>query len=207
MDRFQRLFTIGHSNAELGAFLAVLKELQVTLLMDVRSRPQSYRFPHFNQLEFEQSLREVGIRYLFLGEELGGRPEDPKAYREDGLVNYRARRKSRAFEAGLERVLSELEQNTLAVMCAEEDPLTCHRFLMICPELVAAGVEPQHIRKGGVLETQREAEDRLLEAHHFGDVSSGSLFSAERAAALEDAYDAQARECAFRADPQTIDYW
>ncbi len=201
------LFTIGHSNLDWQSFVEALRQFQVGLLIDVRSRPQSYRFPHFSQTEFEQSLRESGIRYLFLGEELGGRPEDPEAYGLDGRVNYRVRRKSFGFQAGIRRVLSELEQNTLALMCAEEDPLTCHRFLMICPEVVALGVEPQHIRKGGILEKQREAEDRLLEAHHFADVTSDSLFPADRAAALEDAYTAQAEKCAFRVDPQTVDYW
>lgn len=206
MEKDHYLFTVGHSNSDWQAFLAALRQFRIAVLVDVRSRPQSFRFPHFSQPEFEPLLRDAGIRYLFLGEELGGRPEDPKAYREDGLVNYRARRKSRGFLAGLERLLSELEQNTIAVMCAEEDPLACHRFLMICPELVAAGVEPRHIRKGGVLETQQAAEDRLLEAHHFSDVASQSLFAADRAAALEDAYVAQAEMCAFRADPQTIEY-
>ena len=207
MEKDHYPFNIGHSNTDWQAFVAVLRQFEIAVLVDVRSRPQSFRFPHFSQPEFEPSLRDEGIRYLFLGEELGGRPEDPKAYREDGLVNYRARRKSRGFLAGLDRLVSELEQNTLAVMCAEEDPLACHRFLMICPELVAAGVEPRHIRKGGVLETQRAAEDRLLETHNFNDVASQSLFAADRAAALEDAYVAQAELCAFRADPQTIEYW
>src|SRR5574337_1324041 len=160
------LFTVGHSNLDGRVFCETLRKFGVTLLIDVRSRPQSHRFPQFNQLELEQSLREAGIRYLFLGEELGGRPDDPKAYREDGLANYRARRKSHSFQQGIERVLAELGQNALALMCAEEDPLACHRFLMICPELVALGMEPRHIRKDGVVETQREAEDRLLEAHH-----------------------------------------
>jgi len=205
MERAHHLFTIGHSSADWQTFLAALQQFEISLLIDVRSRPRSSRFPHFSQPELEQSLCNAGIRYLFLGEELGGRPDDPKVYREDGLVNYRARRKSRGFHAGLDRVLTELGQDTLVLMCAEEDPLTCHRFLMICPELTGAGVEPRHIRKGAAIETQRAAEDRLLEAHHFGDVASQSLFTAGRAAALEDAYVAQAELCAFRADPQTIE--
>jgi uncharacterized protein (DUF488 family) len=201
------VYTVGHSSLDLGAFVDRLRAVEVKLLADVRSRPRSLRFPHFSQPEFEQSLREAGVTYLFLGEELGGRPDDPKAYRADGLVNYRERRKSFGFQAGISRVLAELERGDLALLCAEEDPLECHRFLMICPELVALGVQPQHIRKGGRLETQREAEDRLLEIHHFGDVASGSLFATDRAAALEDAYIAQAEACAFRADPQAIEYW
>ncbi len=198
---------MGHSNTEWLDFLAALRQFEVSQLIDVRSRPQSFRFPQYSLPHFENSLREAGIRYLFLGEELGGRPDDPKAYRADGLVDYRARRRSFAFHAGIERVVGELKRDSLALMCAEEDPLNCHRFLMICPALMALGVEPRHIRKAGAVESQREAEDRLLEAHHWGDVASGSLFAADRAGALEDAYVAQAEKCAFRADPQTIDVW
>lgn len=201
------LFTIGHSILGLPLFVYPLKQNQVELLIDVRSKPESYRSPHFSQPEFEMSLREAGIHYLFLGEELGGRPDDPKAYRADGLVNYRARRQSYGFRAGIERVLVEAEKQTVAIMCAEEDPLSCHRFLMICPALVEAGLQPLHIRKDGVIEIQQEAEDRLLKAVHFQDVRSDSLFGFDRRSALEDAYTTQAEKRAFRADPQTVDYW
>lgn len=206
MDGPHLLYTIGHSNAELPAFLALLRQCEIALLADVRSRPRSFRFPQFSLPDLEASLRENGLGYLFLGEELGGRPEDPRMYLEDGRVNYRARRKARDFQSGIERIVAEREQRSLALMCAEEDPLHCHRFLMICPELVARGLEPRHIRRGGAIELQRAAEDRLLEAHHFGDVASGALFAVDRACALEDAYDLQAREVAFRADPLTIEF-
>ncbi|MBI3662895.1 MAG: DUF488 domain-containing protein [Acidobacteria bacterium] len=201
------LYTIGHSNLEWEAFVRILGKFDVSLVIDVRSRPHSSRFPQFSQPDFEGALREAGILYLFLGEELGGRPEDPKAYGSNGVVNYSARRRAHDFQRGVDRVLTEMQQRTLALLCAEEDPLSCHRFLMVCPELVARGVEPQHIRKGGVIETQREAEDRLLYAHHFSDVTSGALFPVGRAAALDDAYIAQAQKCAFRVDPQTVDIW
>ena len=180
---------------------------RLRLLADVRSRPQSYRHPQFSQSELEGLLRGNGIEYLFLGEELGGRPDDPKVYREDGLVDYRARRASRGFQQGIERVLTGLEFQSLAIMCAEEDPLECHRFLMVCPALVENGVEILHIRRGGELETQTQAEDRLLERHHFGDVATGALFGSERPAALEAAYVAQAEKCAFRTDPRAVEYW
>jgi uncharacterized protein (DUF488 family) len=201
------IFTVGHSAAEFSAFLNLLKRHDVTLLIDVRSRPQSARFPHFDGIEMEGRLGAAGIRYLFMGEELGGRPDDSRAYRGDGLVDYRTRRKSRSFQAGLERVLQEAECGKVALMCAEEDPLSCHRFLMICPELVAAGVQPLHIRKGGGIETQQHAEDRLLETQKLGAVTSDSLFSFDREAALEDAYAAQAEKFAFRIDPQALEAW
>ncbi len=202
-----RLFTIGHSAMQLSTLLETLRQFDLGLLIDVRSKPRSFRHPHFDRIALEGALPEAGLRYLFLGEELGGRPDDPGVYAGDGVVDYRARRKSYAFQQGLERVENELAQNHVALMCAEEDPLQCHRFLMIGPELVALGLEPLHIRKAGVLETQREAEDRLLTAQQLGAVAGGSLFAADRISALETAYDAQAKQCAFRIEPAEADRW
>jgi len=207
MPNATQLFTIGHSNQEWSSFVQTLSWFSIPLVVDVRSRPHSSRHPQFSQPEFEGALREAMLKYLFLGEELGGRPADAKAYRDDGMVDYRARRQSYGFRAGIERVLKELEAGPLVLMCAEEDPLTCHRFLMICPELVASGIAPQHIRKGSIIETQSEAEDRLLVDHGFGDVTRSSLFAAGREEALEQAYVRQAEKCAFRVDPSLVEYW
>ena len=198
------LFTVGHSNLEFAQFVKLLKDFSIQLLVDVRSRPQSGRFPQFSQPAFEKLLEAQAIPYLFLGEELGGRPDDPDAYRPDGIVDYRARRKSYAFGAGLERVLGELASRTLALMCAEEDPLECHRFLMICPELVASGIQPLHVRRGSQFETQEAAETRLLESNGFADLAANTLFPDARAEALEKAYDLQAAKFAFRVDPLAV---
>jgi uncharacterized protein (DUF488 family) len=201
------IYTIGHSSNQFPTFLGMLRRSEVSLLVDVRSKPQSLRFPHFDQLELERAVRVEGIYYVLLGEELGGRPEDPKAYGSDGIVDYQARRKSYGFRAGIERVIQELAKNDLALMCSEEDPLNCHRFLMICPELVALGVEPRHIRKGGLIESQRDAEDRLLQIQQLGAIAGDSLFSSDRESALAGALAAQAKKCAFRLDPSELDRW
>ncbi len=129
-----RLFTLGHSAMQLSALLETLRQFHIGLLVDVRSSPRSFRHPHFDRIELERALPEAGVRYLFLGEELGGRPDDPGAYASDGVVDYRSRRKSYGFQSGVDRVSQELARTDLALMCAEEDPLLCHRFLMICPE-------------------------------------------------------------------------
>jgi uncharacterized protein (DUF488 family) len=201
------LYTVGHSNLEFQQLIAVLGDAHVELLADVRSRPHSSRFPQFSQPGFEKLLQEEGIGYLFLGEELGGRPDDPDMYRANGVADYRARRGSYAFRAGLERLLQELEARSVALMCAEEDPLECHRFLMICPELVRLGVTPVHLRRGSRQESQESAENRLLEMRGFASVTGNTLFPEARAEALEDAYVLQAEKFAFRVDPAAIDRW
>jgi len=201
------LFTVGHSINDFEHFAALLKDHDVELLVDVRSTPQSGRFPHFSMPAFEVLLRAEHFDYLFLGEELGGRPDDADAYRPDGLVDYRVRRKSYALQAGLDRLLKELERRRVAMMCAEEDPLECHRFLMVCPELTHRGIIPSHIRKGSRIETQEAAEDRLLAATGFDAVAANTLFPGARTDALEDAYKLQSEKFAFRAKPFVIDTW
>ncbi len=203
----QPLFTVGHSNLDFLEFVKLLKDCSIDLLIDVRSRPHSGRFPQFTQPGFQKMIENAGIGYLFLGEELGGRPDDPDAYRPDGIVDYRARRKSYAFHAGVERVLSELDRAPYVLLCAEEDPLECHRFLMICPELVRMGIRPLHIRKGSRIESHEDAENRLLNAHGFGGVAAHSLFPQVRTDALEEAYELQAGKFAYRVDPLAIDRW
>ncbi len=201
------LFTIGHSNLEIADFLGVLAAHGVRTVCDVRSRPASFRFPQFNRESLESGLAPSGIRYEFFGESLGGRPLDPRVYRENGLVDYAARRRAPDFAEGIDRALALSRTSVTALMCAEEDPLQCHRFLMICPALLDRGVTPAHIRRGGVLESQREAEDRLLVLHGFDDVTSTSLFVSGREAALKDALVLQSKDFAFRASPEAIEYF
>lgn len=206
-DSRKQIFTLGHSNLEPERFLELLRQARVEIVGDVRSNPQSARFPQFSQSVLENMLRNEKVDYLFLGEELGGRPDDPAAYYEDGRVNYCARRRSYAFTSGLERLLRLAEEKTVALLCAEEDPLECHRFLMISPELVAAGASPVHLRKDGSTETQEAAENRLLAAHGFAGFAANTLFPEARAEALEKAYELQAARAAFRVDPATLQQW
>jgi uncharacterized protein (DUF488 family) len=199
------IFTIGHSNLEPEQLLLALKLHSVAILGDVRSRPASGRFPQFNREPLEYLLREAGLRYEFLGEELGGRPDDPRAYRSDGLVDYVKRRESRQFQSGIERAVALAESENIALMCAEEDPIECHRFLLVSPALIAAGIAPRHIRRRGVLESQSEAEDRLLDLHGFADVKSDALFASGRDAALVDALRLQSEKFAFRVAPEALE--
>lgn len=201
------LFTVGHSSLELDGFLKLLVTHDVRILCDVRSRPGSFRFPQFNREPLEACLASAGIGYEFFGDTLGGRPSDPAVYQADGIVNYDERRKAKDFRAGVEHALRLNAASNIALMCAEEDPLQCHRFLMICPALLDRGVTPMHIRRGGELESQREAEDRLLKLHDLAAFDSGSLFISERDVALQDALRRQAQEFAFRAAPEAIEHF
>ncbi len=211
MSSFQkpshRLFTVGHSNQEMSDLLGVLIRHEIHMVCDVRSRPGSFRFPQFNREPLMAQLATARIIYQFFGDQFGGRPLDSRYYRPDGLVDYAARRKAPDFLEAMDRLLGCAQSQNIVLMCAEEDPLHCHRFLLICPALVQRGIVPLHLRRGAALETQRDAEDRLLQLHGFADVTSNSLFSQGRAAALEDALRLQSEQYGFRSSPEAIEYF
>jgi uncharacterized protein (DUF488 family) len=164
----ERLFTVGHSNHEPEAFLALLRAHGITAVADVRSSPYSRRQPHFSRQPLEGLLAHHGVAYVFLGRELGGRPADRSLYHAEGWADYERVRATAAFQEGLERLLRGLESHTIALMCGEEDPLDCHRGLMIAPALEDVGLPPRHIRKGARLETAAEFRERVLAASGIG---------------------------------------
>lgn len=159
-----RLYTVGHSNQILGQLVGLLQLHGINAVADVRSMPYSRRLPQFNRPELEAELHKHGIRYVFLGEELGARREEESAY--DGLqAAYERVAQLPAFQLGLSRVLKGLDRGlTLALLCAERDPLTCHRAILVSRHLQARGVDVQHILGDGSLESHLELEKRMRRA-------------------------------------------
>jgi uncharacterized protein (DUF488 family) len=185
------LFTIGHSNHSLERFLELLRQHQVEAVADVRSSPYSRYCPHFSQAALQPALERAGVAYLFLGKELGARPDDPGCY-VNGRVSYARLAERPAFLAGLERVRQESGARRLALMCAEKDPLTCHRTILVCRRLRGLQLCPQHILADSALEASADAERRLYGLFRL----APNLFESE-AEIVEQAYDRQAERIAF----------
>lgn len=156
------ILTIGHSTHPLDRFVALLKQNDVTAVADVRSTPHSRFNPQFNKVELERSLKAAGIRYVFLGRELGARSDDPSCY-EKGRVQYTRLAFTSAFRDGLERLRRGAAEHRIACMCAEKEPLECHRTLLVARALDAEGIEVAHIHADGQLEPHAAAMDRLLD--------------------------------------------
>ena len=147
------LFSIGHSTHPIEVFVELLRGHEVESVADVRSTPFSRFNPQFNRHALERDLHAAGVRYLFLGEELGGRPDGDRFYDQEGHVLYGRMSESPRFESGLSRLVDRAETSRVAVMCSEEDPAGCHRFLLITRVLHLRGAEVAHIRGDG--STQR----------------------------------------------------
>jgi len=155
------IFTIGHSTHSTEAFLSLLRLHDVGAVADVRSSPFSRFNPQFNRLPLEQSLKANGIRYVFLGKELGARSDDRSCY-DHGRVQYSRLAQTALFQSGLDRVLQGAAKYRVALMCAEKEPLECHRTLLVAKALAEGGKEVLHIHADGHLETHEAAMDRLL---------------------------------------------
>ena len=196
-SKLPELWTVGHSNHELDKFLDLLERHSITAIADVRSQPFSRYTPHFNREALEQSLKYRGVSYVFLGEELGARRSEPECY-IDGKVSYEQTAKSSLFQQGVERLQRGADQHRIALMCAEKDPLDCHRSILIARNLVPI-FQMQHILDEGELEPHSKLERRLLKAHK---IAGNELFRSE-ADRLFDAYSSQASRIAYVMEEET----
>ncbi len=189
------IYTIGHSNHPIEKFIDLLKQHDITTIGDVRSAPYSRFNPQFNTKSLAASLKKAGIAYVFLGEELGARPQDTACY-DNGRVDFDRLAERDKFKSGIDRVLTGSEEYRLALMCAEKEPLDCHRTILVCRNLKAQGVSIKHILADGSLEDQRDTEARLLKATGC----ERDLFdqSASDSETIEKAYAKRAREIAYR---------
>ena len=160
------IFTIGHSNHPLRVFLHLLLGHGVNVLADIRSAPYSRFNPQFNRDPLAAELSRCGIEYRYFGRELGGRPRDPACH-VGGRVRYDRVAKTERFRKGLARAVEAAVRYRVALMCAEREPLDCHRTLLVGRALDAQGVEVQHILADGTLENQADAMSRLLAQHHL----------------------------------------
>lgn len=159
MNKPAKLWTIGHSNHSAERFGALLQLHGIETVADVRSQPYSRFSPHFRQSRLRELLAEIGIGYLFLGDELGGRPKEPDLYDDAGNVLYDRVARTERFAEGLRQLMGAVAAQHVAAMCSEEDPLRCHRRLLVTRELLNADSPPtvMHIRGDGRL----VAEDDL----------------------------------------------
>ena len=152
----RQIFTIGHSNHPIEKFLSLLTQHSIRIVVDSRSYPYSKYVPHFDRELLSSSLESRDIRYIYMGNELGGRPPETEYYDAEGRVLYFRVAASDRFKGGISRLLKRNEEFRIAVLCSEEDPNTCHRRLLIARVLTENGVSVQHIRGTGTLQSEAE---------------------------------------------------
>lgn len=156
------VYTVGHSTHTIDRFLDLLERNGVNAIADVRSSPFSRHNPQFNKDVLSAELKKRGIAYVFVGKELGARSDDLSCY-EGGKVRYGRLAKTSIFKAGIERVLSDAQKYRIALMCAEKEPLDCHRTLLVSRALEQRGASIVHILADGSTEAHAHTMSRLLD--------------------------------------------
>lgn len=156
------VYTVGHSTQSAARFIQLLTRNEISAVADVWSQPYSRMNPQFNREALRAALKEIAIAYVFLGRELGARSSDKSCY-INGKVQYDRLAQTSLFREGLDRVEQGLSKHRIALMCAEKDPLTCHRSILICRHLIARNIGVQHIVGDGRLESHDDALARLLQ--------------------------------------------
>jgi uncharacterized protein (DUF488 family) len=154
------VWTIGHSNHSAERLLELLRERGITAVADVRTSPYSAYSSQFNREQLQRLLDVAGIGYVFLGIELGGRPADPALYDAEDHVRYDLVAASDTFAAGLERLLHGISTYRVAILCGEEDPISCHRRRLVGRVLVERGISLEHIRGDGSITPEAEMAGR-----------------------------------------------
>jgi len=185
------VYTIGYSTHSPRRFTNLLKQYEITTVCDVRSSPYSRYNPRFTKDTLMRDLNSHGIKYLFLGRELGHRSTDPACCR-NGRIQYDLLARTDIFKTGMTRLWKHIHAERVALMCAEKDPVTCHRMILICRQLRHQPVTISHILDDGSLETQQDAENRLMKLMK---IPQQSLFDTTEDL-IQLAYDKQARRIA-----------
>jgi uncharacterized protein (DUF488 family) len=191
----QTVFTIGHSNHPPEYFVNLLCGHGVTAICDVRSKPFSRLNPQFNREALKLVLQANGIAYVFLGAELGGRSDDPSCC-ERGQVQYERLANTDLFRQGIQRVQDGMKAHRVALMCAEKEPLECHRAILVARHLAAAGLDVQHIHADGRLESHPAALSRLAQQFKLRE---DNLFQSREEIHAE-AYRLQEKRIAYSVD-------
>ncbi|MDX6719720.1 MAG: hypothetical protein QOJ63_1974 [Solirubrobacteraceae bacterium] len=149
------VWTVGHSNRALDEFAESVLGEQIEFLVDVRSFPYSRFAPHFNREELDAAMSQLGVRYIFLGGALGGRPEREEHYDAQGHALYGPMSKEPEFVAAIGGLLEGAREHRLALLCSCGDPVNCHRRLLVGKVLCDQGVELRHILRDGCVQTER----------------------------------------------------
>ncbi len=150
------LYTIGHGNRTIEEFIQLLQYYSIAFLVDVRSQPYSRHNPQFSRSLLEKSLSEYSIRYLYMGNTLGGRPSDESCYIDD-KVDYALVSTKSFYQQGIQRLRTAWAKRLrVAIMCSELKPQECHRSKLIGNTLFEQHIDVSHIDEKGALKTQEE---------------------------------------------------
>jgi uncharacterized protein (DUF488 family) len=167
----QSVFSIGHGNKDIDEFISELHSYDIKFLIDIRSKPYSKFSQHFSQQSLKVVVEREHIRYVYMGQELGGLPHDSTCFTSEGKVDYNKLKEKDFFKEGLQRLLNVNSKGLkVCIMCSESDPKMCHRSKLIGVELQKMGVALQHIISVSKILTQDQVINELTKGFGIVDL-------------------------------------
>lgn len=157
------IYSIGYGGRTLEELADLLKHFGITHVVDVRTSPFSKFAEQFNRDALQDTSPTLGMKYVFMGKELGGRPECRDCYDEEGRVLYEVVKSQEFFRRGIRQLLkgASAEGRRLCLLCSERKPEECHRSKLIGEALVSEGVELAHISEKGEVLDQVQVMSRV----------------------------------------------
>jgi uncharacterized protein (DUF488 family) len=193
MQKFENtIFTIGYSVFEINEFIEILKKFEINVIADVRSKPFSRYKPEYNRNSLVDSLKRENIKYVFLGEECGARISNPECY-INGKANYSLIANTDSFKNCINILKEEMKKHIICLMCAEKDPVNCHRTILICRNLKDNLINIKHILSDGTLEDHSQLEIRMM---RLNKIQESDLFMSNEEL-LQMAYENQGDKIAY----------
>ena len=161
------VYTIGYSGFSIDDFVTTLKKHNISLVVDVRSSPFSSYFPQYNRDSLEIFLKMHGIYYRSYPSEFGARQNDRKYYCKEGYLDFEVFSRSEPFLKGISKLCNSMEQNyTFTLLCAEKDPICCHRTILVARAFFERGYNVVHLLTNGKTITQQEINKQLIEKYY-----------------------------------------
>lgn len=194
------IYTIGHSSHPIEKLVGLLQAHSITAVGDVRSQPYSRMYPQFNRESLSDALSQAGTRYVYLGRELGARSDDRSCYR-DRQVQFDLLARTSLFQQGIERIVEGAHSFRIALLCAEKEPLDCHRTILVARRLAEEGHQVRHILESGDVETHEHAVERLIDKLR---IPRADMFR-NNDAVIDDAYKRQSKAIAYREQEPQVD--
>ncbi len=186
------IYSIGYSSFTVADFIRAIASYRIDVVADVRSQPYSRYRPEFNRETVKHILKQNGIAYVFLGDQCGARIQAPECY-VNGKVSFELVKHNKEFQTGLERLRKGMQLHRIAIMCAERDPINCHRAILICRHLRSQNVVIKHIVDNGLIENHADTEKRLVRLHGL----DKALLYPTEAERLDEAYKLQSEVIAY----------
>lgn len=170
------IYSIGYSGFDIKDFIGILKSKQISIVIDVRSQPYSQRYPEYNKENLSNTLMCSGIYYRNYAKEFGARQDDRCFYTDEGYLDFDLFAKSPGFSHGFKKLIDSMERDyVIALMCAEKDPINCHRAILVSRVFAKSGYRVVHILPDNAEMTQADIESRLLNMY-FPDRNQITLF-------------------------------